>query len=158
MLRALSLVLQYPVPPISYGKFPRHGAKSIIFLIDCKSQIEVLPLHSLQSTLHFPDAAWKIWLHMIRADPTAWKFPLPHETSWKLGLLNSCMLKDVPKSLSKALEYWKQQPQKVKGRKYCREALCSIHLLCMLSPVHGTNLFWISKETTNGVWNVHAYS
>lgn len=41
------------------------------------------------------------------------------------------------------------QPQKVKGSKCCRQALCSIHLLGMLSPVHGMNLFWNSKETTN---------
>lgn len=57
MLSGSSLILQYPVPPISYGKSAGHRAKSIIFLIGCKSQMQVLPLHSLKSTIHFPDAA-----------------------------------------------------------------------------------------------------
>lgn len=38
-LMGFSLVLQYPMPPISYAKFPWHRAKSIILLIDRKSQI-----------------------------------------------------------------------------------------------------------------------
>lgn len=57
VLMGFSLVLQYPVPPISYAKLPWHRAKSIISLIDCKSQIQVLPHYSLKSTIHFPDAA-----------------------------------------------------------------------------------------------------
>lgn len=41
------------------------------------------------------------------------------------------------------------QSQKGKGSKYCRQALCFIHLLCVLSPAHGMNLCWNSKETIN---------
>lgn len=55
----------------SYAKFPWHCAKTIILLIDRKSQIQALPHYFLEPTMRFP-CAWKIHCIWRRLIPQFW--------------------------------------------------------------------------------------
>jgi len=161
-----SLDLQYPVPPISYAKFPWHCAKSIILLIDCKSPIQVWPHYSLKSTIHFfqmlPEKLGCLWMGPI---PQLWSSLrragfLASERHWALAPRRPSFQQSAKLGRTGAAAPAAEGQHVPPARR-----LCFVHPLPTLGPAHGPALFCGSQETTNRgtkcskeTWTVYAHS